>query len=344
MDVDGAQSSAATTASYRFSPITDNAATVHQDEQTPDARPREPKPLDNCVICLQPVTERAIAVPCNHHNFDFMCLASWVENRSSCPLCNTALTAIEYDWVSPTDYLTYRVRPTSATSSSSPLENTALDRPRQNRWSDAVETSARNSAHHRGRADTYRPTGRTDNLRSHRHARQPSPLPPRSRAPRRLPIPADVRRRRFVYEHALFSLHVGANRISQYRNYTHHDMARDPELRARARRFIARELQAFAGHSPWYDSQGERREVNGAASDGLTLEYLMASLVVFDIKGSDGEMLKAAETLLGVPGLHGAWMPALFLHELDAWLRSPYMDLATWDRHVAYASPIPEGL
>jgi hypothetical protein len=26
-------------------------------------------------------------VPCNHANFDFLCLVSWLEQRRNCPLC-----------------------------------------------------------------------------------------------------------------------------------------------------------------------------------------------------------------------------------------------------------------
>ena len=42
---------------------------------------------DCCVICLEQVSERAIALPCRHENFDFLCLLSWLQERSSCPLC-----------------------------------------------------------------------------------------------------------------------------------------------------------------------------------------------------------------------------------------------------------------
>lgn len=42
---------------------------------------------DVCVICLEPISERAIAVPCNHCVFDFICLASWLQSNQSCPLC-----------------------------------------------------------------------------------------------------------------------------------------------------------------------------------------------------------------------------------------------------------------
>lgn len=40
-----------------------------------------------CVICLEPISECAVAVPCQHANFDFLCLVSWLEQRRSCPLC-----------------------------------------------------------------------------------------------------------------------------------------------------------------------------------------------------------------------------------------------------------------
>ena len=43
--------------------------------------------IDLCVICLDTVSERAVASPCRHHSFDFLCLVSWLQERSTCPLC-----------------------------------------------------------------------------------------------------------------------------------------------------------------------------------------------------------------------------------------------------------------
>jgi hypothetical protein len=40
-----------------------------------------------CVICLESITEPGIAVPCKHANFDFLCLASWLQQQRLCPLC-----------------------------------------------------------------------------------------------------------------------------------------------------------------------------------------------------------------------------------------------------------------
>lgn len=44
-------------------------------------------PQDTCVICLEHISERAVAVPCNHLNFDFLCLVSWLQEQPLCPLC-----------------------------------------------------------------------------------------------------------------------------------------------------------------------------------------------------------------------------------------------------------------
>ena len=41
---------------------------------------------DLCVICLDSVSERAVASPCRHH-FDFLCLLTWLQQRATCPLC-----------------------------------------------------------------------------------------------------------------------------------------------------------------------------------------------------------------------------------------------------------------
>ena len=42
---------------------------------------------DECVVCLDFISEKAVALPCRHENFDFLCLTSWLEERQTCPLC-----------------------------------------------------------------------------------------------------------------------------------------------------------------------------------------------------------------------------------------------------------------
>lgn len=43
--------------------------------------------VDPCVICLDFISERAATSPCRHDSFDFLCLVSWLQERSTCPLC-----------------------------------------------------------------------------------------------------------------------------------------------------------------------------------------------------------------------------------------------------------------
>ncbi len=49
---------------------------------------------DPCVICLDSISERAVASPCRHHSFDFLCLISWLEECSKCPLCTYSGTLV----------------------------------------------------------------------------------------------------------------------------------------------------------------------------------------------------------------------------------------------------------
>ena len=51
-------------------------------------------PQDTCVICLEAISERAIAAPCNHLNFDFLCLVSWLQEQAVCPLCASFLPSL----------------------------------------------------------------------------------------------------------------------------------------------------------------------------------------------------------------------------------------------------------
>ncbi|MBE7181862.1 MAG: E3 ubiquitin protein ligase, partial [Terriglobus roseus] len=152
------------------------APTPNQARGGLDGRQSEGR-QEACVICLEPVTERAIAVPCNHHTFDFICLASWLSERSTCPLCNVRVTELQYDWRSPDDFQRYRVESTT---------------------------------------EATRPSSRGRYVRWGRR-RQPRPRPA-------LPPPPSedeaVVKRREVYRRHLYSLHVGANRVSRHRNFT----------------------------------------------------------------------------------------------------------------------------
>jgi len=60
------------------------------------------------------------------------------------------------------------------------------------------------------------------------------------------------------------------------------------------------------------------------------LEYIVAILKTVDMKGCGGQAEDMLQEFLGRDNTR------LFLHELRAWLRSPYSFLEDWDRHVQY--------
>ncbi|KAI9820821.1 MAG: hypothetical protein M1826_000846 [Phylliscum demangeonii] len=108
----------------------------------------------------------------------------------------------------------------------------------------------------------------------------------------------------------------------------------DPQLVRKARTWIRRELQVFEFLRK-EDSSNPARPWPRTARPEFLLEYLVSILQTVDINGSRGE---AEEMLQEHVGRANA---RLFLHELRAWMRSPYRSLAEWDRAVQYAVPVP---
>jgi hypothetical protein len=150
--------------------------------------------------------------------------------------------------------------------------------------------------------------------------------------PRPTPDEAILRRRR-VYQNHLYSLHVGSNRVSQFQVLTPQLFTSNPTLVTRARKWIRRELQVFSflhpssTTSPEKTTAGADRRSNNAE---FLLEYIIAILKTVDIQGSQGEAEEMLQEFIGRENTR------LFLHELRAWLRSPYTELDDWDRHVQY--------
>ncbi|KAF2272454.1 uncharacterized protein EI97DRAFT_345153, partial [Westerdykella ornata] len=139
-----------------------------------------------------------------------------------------------------------------------------------------------------------------------------------------------VLRRRHIYRHQLYSLHVGSNSLSGYRNFTPEEFAASPELQSRARMWIRRELRVF---SFLYSGPSDSTSVEGATTSShaeFLITYIVAILKKMDIKASDG---RAEDMLQEVLGRQNA---RLFLHELSSWLRSPYQKPQEWDRRVQY--------
>ena len=139
---------------------------------------------------------------------------------------------------------------------------------------------------------------------------------------------AAISKRKEVYRNKSYSLHVGTNRLSRFQDLSPQLFRRDEELVSRARKWIRRELQVFDFLSADADvEEGTRRKANNAE---FLLEYIIAILKSVDIKGSGGQAYDMLQEFLGPEN------SKLFLHELQAWLRSPYTQLDDWDRHVQY--------
>ncbi|KAJ5306162.1 hypothetical protein N7508_005177 [Penicillium antarcticum] len=252
-----------------------------------------------CVICLDKITEPCVAQPCHHANFDFLCLVSWLEQQPTCPLCKSELIAVKYELQAPQGPKLYKVPPRNAKP---PAEAAPRSRPGPRRG----------------------PRG------GHTFLQPPRPQ-----------LDDPLERRRNVYRNQTYSMRVGTNRLSQYREMTPELFNRDEELASRARKWIRRELKVFSFLNPETEEEErapqqvsrpghQRLESRRANNAEFLLEYVIAILRTVDLKGSAGQ---AEELLRDFIGRENA---RLFIHELQAWLRSPYTSLEDWDRHVQY--------
>jgi hypothetical protein len=242
-----------------------------------------------CVICLERISEQAAAQPCKHDSFDFLCLISWLQEQSSCPLCKAEVRTVQYKIKDDRTFKTYGV---PSTETAQPASN--VSRPQ--------------NFDYRGRRPFCQ-----------RREYETRPLQTADEA---------LLRRRHVYRNKLYSRHVGTNRVSRFRDLTPALFTSDAELVSRARKWIRRELQIFEFLNPDRASRSDRRANNAE----FLLEYIVAILKTVDIQGSGGQAEEMLREFLGRENT------GLFLHELRAWLRSPYVTLEDWDRHVQYGN------
>ncbi|RKU39935.1 hypothetical protein DL546_000203 [Coniochaeta pulveracea] len=251
---------------------------------------------DCCVICLEEISELGSAQPCGHSNFDFICLANWLNVDPKCPLCKAVIATVHYghDQV-------YHVPEKKDEPKAQPSVT-----PR-----DGQRTFQHYFLNGHNRPNRVR----------RRPEHRPAPTPTRDEA---------ILRRRHIYTHNLYSLHVGSNPVSRYRDPTPALFQSDEHLVSRARTFIRRELQVFTFLNPETDVDVDdttRRRANNAE---FLLEYTIAILKTVDMQGAAGQ----AEAMLA--DFLGRDAARLFLHELRAWLRSPFGTLEAWDRAVQY--------
>lgn len=267
------------------------------------------KPVEDCGICLNPISDRAVIVPCNHLCFDVHCLLRCLREGPRCPICREDVEKIEYEWAGPEDFKTYYVR-----KEGERVVIVSYDRPQPT----DLPTKAR-----RMRGENY-----VDDFED-QHVRYEDPA---------------LAFRRQVYKRQLSSSHVGSNSVSGYRDFTAKYFRESPELQSRARTFLRRELLAYSPvdvlnerHRQIYEQQNTAPNPPslptvryGESNRESLIEWIVALLKHCEVKGADG---KAQDLLAEHIGKHNA--PVL-LHELQAWLRSPYARLDQWDRQVQY--------
>ncbi|ROW07271.1 hypothetical protein VMCG_03846 [Cytospora schulzeri] len=278
-----------------------------------------------CVICLSEISEPSKAQPCGHHNFDFLCLASWLSLKTTCPLCKGEISEVHYEIQNEgKTWKTYKIPKRGLETA--PEARSSESEPRRNDTSSPFSMDSLLRRFDSGRRSfpwrngSYRP-GRARPMASQSSA---------SSAPAQDPL----EKRRDVYRKRLFSLHVGSNPRSRYRDVTPLDFSTSDDLQSRARAWIRRELQVFEflsdesrgppedGRPPSEDTR--RRRQNNAE---FVLEYVIAILKTVDMQSGHAEDLLA--------DFLGREHTKLFLHELRNFLRSPY-SVEAWDRHVQY--------
>lgn len=293
------------TTSNLFTSTSDSTPRPLMEEEDPDARSKilkatleeiSSRRTDHdagkgekcCVICLDRISEQAVAQPCQHESFDFLCLLTWLQQQPFCPLCKGEVKSVQYELTAgrPKTYIV----PAKPTSTATP------------------DSNAPNLRH-------YDHRGRRQNYARYEEAGRAPPTPDEA-----------LIRRRHIYRNQLFSLHVGSNRVSRFRDLTPQIFSSDATLVSRARNWIRRELRVFEFLVPDTSAGSDRRASNAE----FLLEYIVAILKTVDIQGSGGQAEDMLQEFLGRENTR------LFLHELRAWLRSPYTTLATWDSHVQY--------
>jgi hypothetical protein len=259
-------------------------------------------PTECCIICLGDLTEQCEALPCRHNNFDFICLVTWLQQRATCPLCKTAVQEVRYGLSDDNKQgKIYRVPEPSKESNE-----------RNGQSEESLRSSPLLSAHRNGD--------------HHSHS-----------TPTRPPYGAEaVQRRRFIYLHNLYSLHIGSNK-RQPLELCHSEVSpqtfmTNPEVVHRARKWLRRELRVFKFLNICSSSLHKLEFIDRPrlCNSEYLLEYIIAILRNIDIQDSSGQVEDLIREFLGRK------YTRLILHELKAWLRSPYTSLNAWDCNAQY--------
>ncbi|EPE03346.1 ring finger domain protein [Ophiostoma piceae UAMH 11346] len=286
---------------------------------------------DSCVFCLEPASQLCVARPCGHRCFDFLCLTSWLlEYHPTCPLCKSQVSTVEYG-----DELEYRLD----------VKKESHKRKFDLARAEHVSTERSRSYQQRSRTVNAGPTPDRP-VHAGRAGQSGAPLGRLSRGPD-IATPEDdaLEERRRVYRHGLYARHIGSNgRSRHYQDLTPSMFQQDPDLTSRARSFIRRELQVlWREHAPEPASEPARVPHPSRGPYGLftrhragrnrhqLIEHIVLILKSLDIQSNGSGIEDVLARDLG-----SASVVRHFLHELRCFLRSPYLTVTAWDRHVQY--------
>ncbi|KAF8601950.1 hypothetical protein BDV93DRAFT_445071 [Ceratobasidium sp. AG-I] len=170
---------------------------------------------DNCIICLQPVVDRAVLINCAHDRMCFVCIKQWTEQSRRCPLCNTSIGShLIHRIRSQYDYQKHYLPPIRT---SPPPSNIV-----------AEARAARRVRARRGEC-THHPRNRQLYLTRERDE-----------------LDRAIERRRWVYRYGLFAKHVASNAHTRFRpNPTPQQLSNSAELQSRCQMFVRRELRVW---------------------------------------------------------------------------------------------------
>ncbi|PWI72057.1 RING finger domain protein [Purpureocillium lilacinum] len=265
--------------------------------------------VDACVICLDPLAEPCKLIPCKHYHYHFVCIEAWLSSAPGCPICKATVSKVAHG-------------------------------PKLEQIQDHTKTASRALSYAETRGPLF---GAYDTPFSPTTGR-----PQLGRPPRHLwsdvlwPIePQGLAFRRAVYRWLRYSKHVGSNPRSGYRELSRRDFQNAAVLE-RARTFLRRELRVFSWlTTPEADTMemlnGETYDFFERRKRVITVERMMGHILRllqhFEIRGSDGGLEDVVARHLGRENTQ------LLLHELHAFLRSPFERLEDWDRAVQYDPP-----
>ncbi|KAL1843578.1 hypothetical protein VTJ49DRAFT_861 [Mycothermus thermophilus] len=307
--------------------------------------------LDRCAICLEPLSSSSPCEmrPCHHSQFHYSCLKTWLERNPVCPLCKTNVEEVRH--TNPQGDATFFLPaprsdrgerggppalPPSVTRGLGIVPGWAIY------WSQRQRVIARQPSRRPEAGDAFDPRNPANRVwRQESEVWRPSQ--PEVRA---------VLRRRHIYRCHLFSLHVGSNPISGYRELpSPAEFSSNPALITRARLWIQRELRVFsffcdlnlddrtAGditampHRLLLPRAGEQQmelRYRRAHDAWNFLEYVIEMLKTIHLQDPAGRAEARLVDYLGPDHTR------LFLHELRSWLRSPARSLEEWDQEVQY--------